>query len=643
MRLATNARRTKFAVILATGVLTGNALAGTQPPHDVAGGTACVRCHIPYGVVNDSAQATGAATTGSSATSLVDSSKTWTTGSWTGGVVTITSGTNLGLYRTITTNNATSLGWTDPLPTPLGVGDTYQIGKTSFTLSETDVCENCHSSSGVYDGVNDPNFGAKNNWQGGIYNADNATLKAGKDRWCASCHDEAPAYIGGVLAPWVAGEEGVDTDWGTTGYGFYKTGHGLPSSAVYPWTLKTGSTQQRNGAGLTCDACHDTTASHVDGVARSYTHSPNPAGYQSGYRLKSVAGMVPMQMPRVYQSADPSVKPEDFPLCLSCHDARPFTSVSAKATNYRDDVAGRNDHNFHLALQDKVFRSDWSFDASVPDSRPTCITCHNVHGSTQIAMINDGLLTSRGMNLTYSNAGAGTPPVGLSLADSNHTAWHMNQTQYSPSNPACLCAQNCHYNPDPNFWDFYTRSPFDNALPQILSAYGTSAGNLVSVRFSKPVFGPTGLALQPADLALADASGRTITAVDHVAGGIHPGSTIAPTAAGPSAYSSERRVGGPTRSTHPTAFSPRREATRREPWRRPRSTSTSTTQPHHSAVPCRASQSPRSSRSTRAPAPSPSRSAGAWAPRARPTGRLRKACRARTGGPPGPPRSMAWA
>jgi Bacterial Ig-like domain len=127
--------------------------------------------------------------------------------------------------------------------------------------------------------------------------------------------------------------------------------------------------------------------------------------------------------------------------------------------------------------------------------------------------------TSRGINLAYSNVGTGTPPAGISLADSNHTAWHMNQTQYSPANPAGLCAQNCHFNPDPSVWDFYTRSPFDNAAPQILAAYGTSASRLVSLRFSKPVYGPTGGALQPADLVLADASGRTISSVDHVAGG----------------------------------------------------------------------------------------------------------------------------
>ena len=715
--------RTRFrlALPLATLLCAGRASAITQAPHDAAGGTDCVQCHIPYGGANNSSQAVGTATAGSGTTTLFDAGKAWTTGAWTGGVITFTSGANNGEYRTITSNSTSSVRWSDPLAQALLAGDGYQIGKTTYddienkcrachsatgaastmpnvglhvvnggatvigcgkchephnvdpntgrgsgllrlsirwptattpivfpasptnrfvsttasngicqvchtrtthyrndgagvdhypttactdchkhqdrfvhgsggsgctdchghdvgyplgggkvslgaksfqshsthtendsddvrgpnvacsachdtsyfpyfnsgtdlngdgkiALSETDVCESCHSSSGTYDGVNDPSFGAKNNWPGGIYNPDNTTLKTGKDRWCASCHDEAPAYIGGVLAPWVAGEESAPTDWDTTGYGFYKTGHGLPTSEVYPWTSKTGSPQQRNGAGLACDACHNTAAAHLDGVARSYTNAPNAAGYQAGYRLKSVASGPPMQVPRLYQGPDPTVKPEDFPLCLGCHEARPFTSASAKATNYRDDVSGRNDHNFHLARQELVFRSDWASDASTPDSRATCVTCHNVHGSTQIAMINDGLLTSRGLNLTYANVAAGTPPVGLSLADSDHTAWHMYQTQNSPANPAGLCAQSCHYNPNPSAWDFYTRSPFDNALPRIVAAYGASASNRVSVRFSKPVYGPAGGALLPADLVLVDAGGRTISSIDHAAG-----------------------------------------------------------------------------------------------------------------------------
>lgn len=58
-------------------------------------------------------------------------------------------------------------------------------------------CDPCHSSGGVFDGVNDPNFGAKINWmnkgssatatQSLIYGT--GGLKPGKEKWCAACHD----------------------------------------------------------------------------------------------------------------------------------------------------------------------------------------------------------------------------------------------------------------------------------------------------------------------------------------------------------------------------------------------------------------------------------------------------------------------
>jgi uncharacterized delta-60 repeat protein len=64
------------------------------------------------------------------------------------------------------------------------------------------VCNTCHSPSGVFNGVTDPLFGAISNWQnsdpvaGNPASADesliyesNGTLKADKDKWCAACHD----------------------------------------------------------------------------------------------------------------------------------------------------------------------------------------------------------------------------------------------------------------------------------------------------------------------------------------------------------------------------------------------------------------------------------------------------------------------
>jgi predicted CXXCH cytochrome family protein len=73
---------------------------------------------------------------------------------------------------------------------------------------DPDVCDTCHGPGGAYDGVSDPVVGALNNWenigflaeatQSLIYELD-GTLKSGKEKWCATCHD-APGPGEVVLA-----------------------------------------------------------------------------------------------------------------------------------------------------------------------------------------------------------------------------------------------------------------------------------------------------------------------------------------------------------------------------------------------------------------------------------------------------------
>jgi hypothetical protein len=75
----------------------------------------------------------------------------------------------------------------------------YTIFADGETLANTTVCDTCHSPNGAFDGVNDPVIGAKNNWADGIYKADGITLKSGKEKWCAGCHDDAPAYSKPVI------------------------------------------------------------------------------------------------------------------------------------------------------------------------------------------------------------------------------------------------------------------------------------------------------------------------------------------------------------------------------------------------------------------------------------------------------------
>ena len=62
-------------------------------------------------------------------------------------------------------------------------------------LSETQVCDPCHSPGGAFNGVvsTGDSIGAKDNWSEGVYNEDSA-LKPDKEKWCAGCHDNVPAF-----------------------------------------------------------------------------------------------------------------------------------------------------------------------------------------------------------------------------------------------------------------------------------------------------------------------------------------------------------------------------------------------------------------------------------------------------------------
>jgi predicted CXXCH cytochrome family protein len=52
------------------------------------------------------------------------------------------------------------------------------------------ACDTCHSPGGAFNGVQMAQAG----WAEGIYESDGVTLKSGKEQWCASCHDDAPAF-----------------------------------------------------------------------------------------------------------------------------------------------------------------------------------------------------------------------------------------------------------------------------------------------------------------------------------------------------------------------------------------------------------------------------------------------------------------
>ena len=158
--------------ILAVAAVARLAVAIPQAPHDAAHFVSCVDCHTPYAGLNDPAKSVGTTQAGSTSTTVVDATKAWLADEWEGGVVTFTSGANLGEFRTIKSNTATSLLWELPLPAALADGDGYQIGKTTYADIET-KCKSCHNPAGM----------ASAKWSVGQHQTPGNTIGCGK------CHD----------------------------------------------------------------------------------------------------------------------------------------------------------------------------------------------------------------------------------------------------------------------------------------------------------------------------------------------------------------------------------------------------------------------------------------------------------------------
>jgi len=358
--------------------------------------------------------------------------------------------------------------------------DTNGDGK--YNLSETNVCDTCHSPNGTYNGVSDSVIGSKNNWNLGVYNGN--LLRSGKEKWCAGCHDENPANSkadgSGVNAPDVIGNETAATQYGA-GYGFYKTGHGLASGS-YP---ASGGP----AANAKCTDCHNTTYIHIDHDSRTYTASLR--NYQAGYRLK-----YSMDIPR----NDTGMPESDFELCGQCHDLDQFLNLTNLTTNLRGiktsgtstgltetiltdtnkawgDLVGSvlipniekpwnaypissntattitvsgsmlsdgalpgnnyrvevNSHRTHLqSWQTGPWNPygnggkwDSDYDGGGFDSTISCPTCHNVHGSKLARMTRDGTLVS-GRSLGFYYVPPYSYPNPTTLPDSDGGRWSQS-------------------------------------------------------------------------------------------------------------------------------------------------------------------------------------------------------------------------
>ena len=323
----------------------------------------------------------------------------------------------------------------------------------SVSLAATDICDGCHSPGGSYDGVNDATVGAKNNWSisassaSKIYNG--AAFQTGKEKWCATCHDESASTISTIPAPNVIGDEDNSGGDGIYGpWGFYKSGHGLPTSFTYDYSGGVTS-----GADLECLDCHSSTVDHVDGDARTHdcSDSCDSAEYRTSYRLLQVGGNEPMEIPWTGLGSSDATK---FRLCVQggCHDSTPYTTQSAGLnTNFYTTGADgyKNRHEYHLSLSNQNrYYADYNFGGTL-NSRLICVTCHNVHGSARLAMVRDGKLINRepGQLIYYKNDAITYYPIGpptddppvpddLPLAASDGTVWRGGSS-------ANLCSH-CH-------------------------------------------------------------------------------------------------------------------------------------------------------------------------------------------------------
>ena len=393
---------------------------------------------------------------------------------------------------------------------------THNDGEVTFTdgrpLATTNACNNCHSPGGTYDGVNDAVYGAKANWDTGVYTGGN--LITGREKWCAACHDENPANSltngSGVTAPNVVGDEDDPYFYGT-GWGYYKTGHGLALGA-YP-------ASEAPAANLACLACHDANAAHIDQDVRTYTAVSD--NYQTGYRLR-----YSMDIPRT----DGGTPASDFDLCFQCHNSGPFLTETNLTTNFRHDPDSRNSHWYHLqtggAYTDR-WDSDWDCDPADPlgdgcrangDSQLSCTACHNVHGSPSPVMMRHGeLISTSGTRDKTPSVDFQYIPAGTYPTLPNSTGGIIRFIAPGPGSIAKngICSM-CHSDQVE-----YTRTPTNGYAPRIVNVFGRNGSDQVLVNFSKGVYSEWDATgdLMPGDFTLTDAdNGRIINSVSHTAG-----------------------------------------------------------------------------------------------------------------------------
>ncbi len=352
--------RPQACCALAALLAAAPALAVPQAPHDTANNVACLDCHVPYASLNDPAVASGAASAGTT-TTLTDGSKAWAARAWVDGVVTFTSGANLGQFRPITDSAATTLTWATPLPAVPAAGDTYRIGKTTHQDIET-KCKSCHNPTGSASAFVNV----------GLHTVDDATIGCGK---CHEPHNVDPSSGRGnrlirASVRWPNANNPT----------VYPSGSGnrhLRGAAGYNGICETCHTQvghHRNNAsgdhahqtGADCTSCHPHTGGFtVNCLGCHNTAQDDGNGVPAGGR-RAVVGEFPVGSAHAHYGATLSNR-----ACRACHN-------NATHGDGYVDLQDADDANVTY----RFLR--WRDLSSDPDASTFCLSCHDGDGARRL-------------------------------------------------------------------------------------------------------------------------------------------------------------------------------------------------------------------------------------------------------------------